>query len=270
MRTLKVMMAYCGTRYHGYQRQNNANTVQAVVEAAVSKLLNTPTVIAGCSRTDTGVHAEQFCFSLTTENPIPCRNFVRGLNGYLPEDISILSCEEVKNTFHARFCCQAKTYRYWIHNSESKNPFAADRALHYRRALRIDQMQAAADLLKGTHDFASFCSGCTENKDTVRTIYQFDIKMQGTDCFILVKGNGFLYNMIRILVGTLLSVSEGELSMSEIPEILAARNRIYAGRTVQPYGLYLHEIFYDDAAYRLPQGDAFFGSAVSGGERNGK
>ena len=116
----------------------------------------------------------------------------------------------------------------------------------------------------------SFCSGCTENKDTVRTIYQFDIKMQGTDCFILVKGNGFLYNMIRILVGTLLSVSEGELSVSEIPEILAARNRIYAGRTVQPYGLYLHEIFYDDAAYRLPQGDAFFGSAVSGGERNGK
>ena len=101
MRTLKVMMAYCGTRYHGYQRQNNANTVQAVVEAAVSKLLNTPTVIAGCSRTDTGVHAEQFCFSLTTENPIPCRNFVRGLNGYLPEDISILSCEEVKDTFHA-------------------------------------------------------------------------------------------------------------------------------------------------------------------------
>ena len=171
---------------------------------------------------------------------------------------------------HARFCCQAKTYRYWIHNSESKNPFAADRALHYRRALRIDQMQAAADLLKGTHDFASFCSGCTENKDTVRTIYQFDIKMQGTDCFILVKGNGFLYNMIRILVGPLLSVSEGELSVSEIPEILAARNRIYAGRTVQPYGLYLHEIFYDDAAYRLPQGDAFFGSAVSGGERNGK
>ena len=195
---------------------------------------------------------------------------MRGLNGYLPEDISILSCEEVKDTFHARFCCQAKTYRYWIHNSESKNPFAADRALHYRRALRIDQMQAAADLLKGTHDFASFCSGCTENKDTVRTIYQFDIKMQGTDCFILVKGNGFLYNMIRILVGTLLSVSEGELSVSEIPEILAARNRIYAGRTVQPYGLYLHEVFYEDAAYRLPQGDAFFGSAVSGGERNGK
>ena len=92
-------MAYCGTRYHGYQRQNNANTVQAVVEAAVSKLLNTPTVIAGCSRTDTGVHAEQFCFSLTTENPIPCRNFVRGLNGYLPEDISIFLVNPVTICF---------------------------------------------------------------------------------------------------------------------------------------------------------------------------
>lgn len=108
MRTLKVMMAYCGTRYHGYQRQNNANTVQAVVEAAVSKLLNTPTVIAGCSRTDTGVHAEQFCFSLTTENPIPCRNFVRGLNGYLPEDISILSCEEVRIRFMHGFAVRRK------------------------------------------------------------------------------------------------------------------------------------------------------------------
>ena len=173
MRTLKVMMAYCGTRYHGYQRQNNANTVQAVVEAAVSKLLNTPTVIAGCSRTDTGVHAEQFCFSLTTENPIPCRNFVRGLNGYLPEDISILSCEEVKDTFHARFCCQAKTYRYWIHNSESKNPFAADRALHYRRALRIDQMQAAADLLKGTHDFAAF----VQDAQKIKILYEQSINL---------------------------------------------------------------------------------------------
>ncbi len=270
MRTLKVMMAFRGTQYHGYQRQDNANTVQAVVEAAVSRLLNTPTVIYGCSRTDTGVHAEQFCFSLTTENPIPCRNFVRGLNGYLPEDISILSCEEVADTFHARYCCQAKTYCYRIHNSESKNPFAADGALHYRRKLHIAAMQAAADRLKGTHDFASFCSGCTENKDTIRTIYQFDIKMQGTDCFILVKGNGFLYNMIRILVGTLLSVSEGEIAVSEIPDILAARKRALAGRTVQPYGLYLQHVFYDMTPYTLPNADAFFGDAVSGGERIGK
>ena len=245
MRTLKVMMAYCGTRYHGYQRQNNANTVQAVVEAAVSKLLNTPTVIAGCSRSDTGVHAEQFCFSLTSVNPILCRNFVRGLNGYLPEDISILSCEEVKDTFHARFCCQAKTYRYWIHNSESNNPFAADRALHYRRALRIDQMQAAADLLKGTHDFASFCSGCTDNKDTVRTIYQFDIKMLGTDCFILVKGNGFLYNMVRIIAGTLLMVGRGLMRPEEVEKIIDKRDRKGAGPTAPAKGLTLKVIEYE-------------------------
>lgn len=269
MRTLKVTMAFCGTRYHGYQRQENANTVQEVVEQAVSRLLNEPTTIYGCSRTDTGVHAEQFCFSLCTENPLRCRNFVRGLNGYLPDDISILSCEEVDASFHARFSCQAKEYVYRIHNSESKNPFAADRALHYRRPLRIDRMQEAAKLFVGTHDFASFCSGCTENKDTVRTIYHFDIKMQGTDVIILVKGNGFLYNMIRILVGTLLSVSEGSIAVSEIPTILAARNRVLAGRTAQPYGLYLHRVFYDTAQFALPEGDAFFGDAISGGEQNG-
>lgn len=269
MRTLKVMMAFCGTQYHGYQRQENANTVQETVEKAISRLFNQPTIIYGCSRTDTGVHAEQFCFSLQTDRMLPCRNFVRGLNGYLPDDISILSCEEVRDTFHARYCCQAKEYCYRIHNSESKHPFASDRSLHYRRPLRIDLMQEAANQLIGTHDFASFCSGYTENKDTIRTIYKIDIKMQGTDVIILVKGNGFLYNMIRILVGTLLSVSEGSIAVSEIPNILAARNRILAGRTAQPYGLYLHRVCYDMTAFSIPGADAFFGDVVSGGGQHG-
>ena len=244
MRNLKVRMAFRGTRYHGYQRQENANTIQAVVEQALSKLLNTPTTIAGCSRTDAGVHAEEYCFSCMTDREIPCRNFVRGMNGYLPDDISILSCEDVPESFHARFSCVAKEYVYRIHNSESKNPFQTDLALHYRRAMQIDLMQEAANHFIGTHDFGSFCSNCTEDKNTVRTIYKFNIEMQGDSVLILVKGDGFLDNMIRILIGTLLSVNDGAIAIKDLDAILAARDRTLAGRTVQPHGLYLHRVYY--------------------------
>lgn len=245
MRNLKVMMAFRGTKYHGYQRQNNALTVQEVTEAAVSKILNTPTTIHGCSRTDTGVHAEMFCFTFQTENMIPLRNFVRGINGYLPDDISVLSCEEAPLDFHARFSCKGKTYLYRIHCSESKNPFLKDLALHYRRPIDIDLMREAANKFIGTHDFGSFCADCSKKNDTVRTIYQFQIEINENDVRILVKGNGFLYNMVRILVGTLLDINEGRIKIDEIEDIMKARDRKLAGRTAPPHGLYLHEVYYD-------------------------
>lgn len=245
MRNLKVMMAFRGTKYHGYQRQNNALTVQEVTEAAVSKILNTPITIHGCSRTDTGVHAEMFCFTFQTENIIPLRNFVRGINGYLPDDISVLSCEEAPLDFHARFSCKGKTYLYRIHCSESKNPFLKDLALHYRRPIDIDLMREAASKFIGTHDFGSFCADCSKKVDTVRTIYQFQIEINENDVRILVKGNGFLYNMVRILVGTLLDINEGRIKIDEIESIMKARDRKLAGRTAPPHGLYLHEVYYD-------------------------
>lgn len=245
MRNLKVMMAFRGTKYHGYQRQNNALTVQEVTEAAVSKILNTPITIHGCSRTDTGVHAEMFCFTFQTENMIPLRNFVRGINGYLPDDISVLSCEEAPLDFHARFSCKGKTYLYRIHCSESKNPFLKDLALHYRRPIDIDLMREAAKKFIGTHDFGSFCADCSKKVGTVRTIYQFQIEINENDVRILVKGNGFLYNMVRILVGTLLDINEGRIKIDEIESIMKARDRKLAGRTAPPHGLYLHEVYYD-------------------------
>lgn len=245
MRNLKVMMAFRGTKYHGYQRQNNALTVQEVTEAAVSKILNTPITIHGCSRTDTGVHAEMFCFTFQTENMIPLRNFVRGINGYLPDDISVLSCEEAPLDFHARFSCKGKTYLYRIHCSESKNPFLKDLALHYRRPIDIDLMREAASKFIGTHDFGSFCADCSKKVNTVRTIYQFQIEINENDVRILVKGNGFLYNMVRILVGTLLDINEGRIKIDEIESIMKARDRKLAGRTAPPHGLYLHEVYYD-------------------------
>ncbi|WP_295217787.1 tRNA pseudouridine(38-40) synthase TruA [Ruminococcus sp.] len=244
MRNLKVTMAFRGTRYHGFQRQPNALTVQEVVEEALSKLLNEPVAIQGCSRTDTGVHAKEFCFSMQTEKPIPPRNFIRGSCGYLPEDISILSVEDMPPEFHARFSCQAKQYMYRIHNSESKNPFTTDLELHYRRKLDVELMREAAQHFVGTHDFAALCTNCTEKQTTIRTIYDITIEKEGDTVILLVKGNGFLYNMVRILVGTLLSVNEGRIPVSELEALLESRDRTRAGITAQAHGLSLYRVFY--------------------------
>ncbi len=247
MRNLKVIMAFRGTKYHGFQRQPNALTVQEVVEQALSTLLNEPVTIQGCSRTDTGVHAHEFCFSLQTEKQIPPRNFIRGACGYLPEDISILQVEDMPMDFHARFDCLGKQYMYRIHNSESKNPFTTDLELQYRRKINLDLMREAAAHFVGTHDFAALCAGCTKERDTIRTIYDITIKKQNETVIILVKGNGFLYNMVRILVGTLLSVNEGRIAVSELDELLASRNRLLAGVTAQAHGLALHRVYYDSS-----------------------
>lgn len=244
MRNLKVMMAYRGTNYHGFQRQENALTVQEVVEEKVSSVLNEKVIINGCSRTDTGVHANNYCFSVLTESRIPPLNFVRGVNGRLPDDISILSCEEVPEDFHARFSCKAKEYIYKIHNSESKNPFETDLSYHYRRPLDAELIRKAAEKFVGTHDFCAFSSDCSDKKTTIRTIYYFNIEIAGDSVKILVKGDGFLYNMIRIMVGTLLTVNEKKISVDDIDEIFASRNRQLAGKTAQPHGLYLNRIFY--------------------------
>lgn len=244
LRNLKVFMAYRGTQYHGFQRQNNAVTVQEVVEKALSRVLDTQTEIFGCSRTDAGVHANQFCFSFNTQRDIKCRNLIRGVNGYLPDDISLLSCEEADEDFHARYSCKAKEYVYLIHNSESKNPFTTDLQYHYRRVMDLDLMRKAASYFIGTHDFKSFCSAHNEKQDTVRTIYYLDIEKQDEFVKVLVKGDGFLYNMVRIIIGTLLSVNEGKINPDMIPEIMSAADRRFAGKTAQAHGLYLNRVFY--------------------------
>lgn len=244
MRNLKVMTAYRGTNYHGFQKQANAVTVQEVLERAVSEVLNERANIIGCSRTDTGVHANQFCFNVKTESSIRTLGFCRGVNGELPDDISILSCEDVPLDFHARFNCKGKEYIYKIHCRESKDPFTADLAYHYRRKFDIEKAKRAASYLVGTHDFTSFCADSTNVSTTVRTIYSLEIENNGDSVIMLVKGDGFLYNMIRIIAGTLMDVNEGRISADDIPDILAAKNRLKAGRTAMAHGLYLNRVFY--------------------------
>ncbi|MBR1663353.1 MAG: tRNA pseudouridine(38-40) synthase TruA [Ruminococcus sp.] len=243
-RNFKVMMSYLGTNYHGFQIQDNAITVQQTVEEALSSLLNEDIKINGCSRTDTGVHARQFCFNFLTENTINERGIVFGGNARLPEDIAFLSCEETDMGFHARYDCKGKEYEYIIHNSEIKSPFYSDRA--YKSWYPIDEkrLDAAAKLFVGEHDFKAFCSTDCDKENTVREIYSFDVSREGELVRFKISGSGFLYNMVRILVGTLLFINDNKIQESDIDRIFISKDRTLAGKTVPPHGLYLNKVFY--------------------------
>lgn len=244
MRNLKVFTAYCGTAYHGFQRQENAVGVQNILEEKLSLLTNGDVKINGCSRTDTGVHANEYCFSFETEHGIPCNNIIRGMNSILPDDISILSCEEVPADFHARYSCIAKEYEYLILNRQSKDPFLAGRALHYPFKLDIPLIEKAAQDFVGTHDFTSFCGTANLKENTVRTIEYFKVQQCESLVKLIVKGDGFLYNMVRIMVGTLIFINEGKLDAGSIPTIIEAKDRNLAGKTIGAQGLYLNRVFY--------------------------
>lgn len=244
MRNLKVMAAYRGTAYHGFQRQENAVGVQNIIEGVLERLTDAPVKINGCSRTDTGVHANEYCFSFETEHNIPCGNIIRGMNSLLPDDIAILDCEEAAPDFHARYSCIGKEYVYMILNRPCKSPFMADLALHYPYPLDIKLLEKAAQDFVGTHDFTSFCGTANRKEDSVRTVEYFRIEENESLVKLIVKGDGFLYNMVRIMVGTLIFINEKKLAPDSIPQILAARNRDLAGKTIQAQGLYLNRVFY--------------------------
>ena len=244
MRNFKVTIWYCGSAYHGWQRQNNSLAVQEVFEKALSDLLGEKTEVIGCSRTDAGVHAREYVLNFFTESTITCRGIVFGMNSRLPDDIGVKTCEEADENFHARFDCAGKEYEYVIHNSEYKNPFLMNMA--YRSWYPIDEkrLDAAAKVFIGQHDFKSMCCADCDKQNTVRTIFSFDVRREGELVKFRVSGDGFLYNMVRIMVGTLLFVNEGKLKESQLGEILQSRDRTKAGRTVPPQGLYLNKVFY--------------------------
>lgn len=249
MRNLKVFISYNGSDYHGFQRQDNAISVQEVVEKAIGKLLKIPPpVIYGCSRTDAGVHARRFCFNVHIDSSIPCAGFVKGMNTLLPYSIAVLSCEDVPENFHARFCTKAKEYVYLINNKPSRDVFMQKLTYHYPYKLDIAAMNRAAKLFIGEHDFAGFCraEGKARVKSTVRTIYDLNVSQNNGICEIRIRGNGFLYNMVRIVAGTLIYVSEGRRSLDDIRSALDGGDRVFAGVTLPPDGLYLNEVFYEE------------------------
>ncbi len=246
MRNLKVCIAYNGAAYHGFQRQNNAVTVQQTIEEKMSKLLGQDVTINGCSRTDTGVHARQFWFSTKIDNAIPCDGFVKGLNSLLPKDIAVLSCEEADKDFHARFSSKGKEYVYIVKNTPQRDVFADKLALHYPGSLDEKVMDKASKLFIGEHDFAAFCKAEAKEhlKSTVRTVYDFNVTRNGDEVIFTVSGNGFLHNMVRIMVGTLIYVNEGKRTEADILRSLETGDREDAGKTIPPEGLYLNKVFY--------------------------
>ncbi|MCD7731386.1 MAG: tRNA pseudouridine(38-40) synthase TruA [Oscillospiraceae bacterium] len=244
MRNIKALMSYKGTAYHGFQRQENAVGIQNILEEKLSYLTDGDVKVNGCSRTDSGVHANEYCFSFKTEHSIPCSNLVRGMNSLLPDDIAIKSCEDVSDDFHARYSCIGKEYVYLILNSPTKNPFLSDRAFYYPYRLDVPLIEENAADFVGTHNFTSFCGIAGQKENSVRTVEYFRVEQSENLVKLIVKGDGFLYNMVRIMVGTLIYINEGRIQPGSIPAIIAAENRNLAGKTAVPYGLYLNRVYY--------------------------
>lgn len=249
MRNLKVFIAYNGAAYHGFQRQGNALSIQEIVECTIGRLLKiAPPVIYGCSRTDAGVHARRFCFNVRIDSTIPCEGFIKGMNTLLPSDIAVLSCEDAPEDFHARYCTKSKEYVYLINTRPTRDVFLQNLAFHYPYPLDISKMNEAARLFLGEHDFGGFCRsvGKSAVKSTVRTIYMLKVSQKDRICEIRIRGNGFLYNMVRIIAGTLIYVSEGKRTLDDVRCAIETGERTFAGVTLPPEGLYLNEVFYND------------------------
>ncbi|MBP3854019.1 MAG: tRNA pseudouridine(38-40) synthase TruA [Ruminiclostridium sp.] len=246
MRNLKITISYNGTAYHGWQRQPNNITVQEVVESALHRVLGEPAAANGCSRTDAGVHARQFVFTTNINNPVPCPGLAKALNGLLPRDIAVLGCEEVPPDFHARFSAKGKEYVYVVDTSPTRNVFSADLALHYPHPLDENRLNSTAELFVGKHDFAAFCKA--EAKEhlatTVRTVRSFTVTRENNMVLFTVSGDGFLHNMVRIMVGTLIYVNENKRTEDDILRSLSTGERSSAGVTIPPHGLYLNKVFY--------------------------
>ena len=248
MRNLKIYISYRGTAYHGWQRQDNNITVQEIVEGVMSRIMNAPVTVHGCSRTDAGVHARRFCFSTIVDNAIPCTGLVRAMNAMLPGDIAVLSCEDMPGDFHARFSAKGKEYVYVVNTAPVRDVFAGDLMLHYPYRLDEERLDRAAKLFVGTHDFAAFCKAESVklHKTTVRTIYDYSVQRNGHTVTFTVSGDGFLHNMVRITVGTLIYINEGKRTEEDIERSLALGVREYAGITIPAHGLYLNRVFYPE------------------------
>ena len=245
MRNILLELKYLGTEYHGWQVQENAHTVQEELQNAVELILSKREPITGCSRTDTGVHANMYCCTLRTESNIDCYKLMGALNAKLPSDISVVDCKDMPEDFHPRYSCVAKQYKYKIYNKSSRNPFYEGRALHYRPHIDVDFLNEQAKDFIGTYDFTSFCSIKTDVEDTVRTVYDASVTIEDDLIVFTVVADGFLYNMVRIMVGTLLFISEGKRKPGSIKEIIAKKDRKSAGITARACGLYLDKVYYD-------------------------
>ncbi|WP_338471360.1 tRNA pseudouridine(38-40) synthase TruA [Niallia sp. XMNu-256] len=245
MQRYKCTISYDGTLFSGYQVQPKTRTVQREIESVLMKIHKGQEIkVTASGRTDAGVHAKGQVIHFDSPLSIPMDRWRMALQSLLPEDIAIIQVEKVHSSFHARFDAIGKEYRYFIKRTAISDPFSRNYQFQYQYDLNIDLMRKAASYLIGTHDFTSFCSAKTEVEDRVRTVTEIEIFEEGDVVIFRFAGNGFLYNMVRILVGTLLEVGKGNICPEEMVEILQAKDRGQAGKTAPPQGLYLWKVDY--------------------------
>lgn len=248
MKNIALRLRYDGSRYHGWQVQKNAITVAQTMEEALAKACGERVKLTGCGRTDAGVHALRYCANFHSDCTVPVDRMPLALNSRLPDDIAVVDAVEVPDDFNAIGSCVKKEYVYKILNSRIPDPFLADRVCFYPQRLDISLMQAAARAFEGTHDFKAVRSEGTQTKTTVRTVYWCRAEKDGDLITVSICANGFLYNMCRAMVGTMVYASYGKLIPEEIPALLEKRDRRLTGPTMPPQGLYLNRVWYDGAA----------------------
>lgn len=245
MRNLLFKIAFVGSGFHGWQQQDNATSVQGELKAAFFRLTGEDVNIIGCSRTDAGVHANEYFFNVKTESTIPCESFPVALSSAkLPGEISIISCKEVSDDFNARFDSTKKEYIYVFENTPVGSPFNYKRACHYKYPMDAELMNDACKHFIGEYDFSAFCASGAQVVSKVRRVYSASVEREGDFVIFRVCGNGFLYNMVRIMAGTLLYVNMGKIKKEEIPDIIKSKDRAKAGITAIPDGLYLNKVYF--------------------------
>ena len=246
MRRILLRVAYDGTGYVGWQKQNNGIAVEEILNRALSELTGETVEVIGASRTDSGVHALGNVAVFDTASPIPPEKFCFAVNAHLPADIVVRESLEVPADFHPRYTECEKTYEYRIYNATHRNPLNSRYTYFYHGALDIAAMREAAEYLVGEHDFASFCSVGAQVKTTVRTVYSVEIEEKDLTVTIRIRGNGFLYNMVRIIAGTLVNFGAHMYPPEHMKDIVDAKDRAAAGPTAPPQGLTLMKIDYKE------------------------
>ena len=245
MRNIALRLKYDGSRYHGWQVQKNDITVCQTMEEALEKVCGHPVKLVGCGRTDAGVHALRYCANFKSDCRIPLDRLPLAINSRLPGDIAVVAAAEAPEDFNAIGSCIKKEYIYKIHNSNIRDPFWEKRVCFYPQHLDMGLMQRAAKAFEGTHDFKAVRSEGTQTKTTVRTVYWCRAEKEGDIITVSICANGFLYNMCRAMVGTMVYASYGKLLPEEIPALLEKGDRRLTGPTMPPQGLYLNRVWYE-------------------------
>lgn len=250
LKNILLTITFKGTKFHGFQVQKNAFTICECLQDAMFKLWRERPDVKGCSRTDSGVHALQYCLNFYYDLDMSLYKLPLALNAYLPDDIRVLQAVEVPMVFHARYNCIKKEYLYVFLNNNVDNPF--QKGLYYRvsSTMDVEMMQKACAYFLGKHDFASFMSANSDIEDTVRTVYTANVEKKDNRIIFSVCADGFLYNMVRIMAGTLLNTALKRTLPEELPKILDKKNRSFAGDTLPAKGLFLNRVFYDDVQFR--------------------